>query len=505
MTSLSPINEEFFFDLDVDAERSRIVDFVSNGRQNVIVQGLGFVGVAMVAALSQAHDDPGNPLYNVVGVDRGDEENYWKIAMVNDGRSPVASSDVLIAEALRKGRERNNVLATYAEYAYQVADIVIVDVNLDIQKMNLGNSYDYRFSYDAYLAAMRQIAENIREGTLVIIESTVPPGTTQKILLPFFEDIFHKRGLDASSVLLAHSYERVTPGRNYLNSVVNFYRVYSGINERSKMAARRFLESFINTLDYPLHEVKTPTASEMAKVLENSYRALNIAFIQEWSEFAEICGVDLFEVIEAVKRRPTHNNIMRPGFGVGGYCLPKDALLADWAYNTLFSAGSRLRMSLDAIAVNDFMPRHTFNLLKSRLSNLAGLNVTILGVSYLPDVSDTRASPTSLLYDLLKQEGSNVVLHDPIVKYWQEKGLTIYDELASLKAFSHSAAVFTVKHNDYERLSAQEILSLLPDVRLIIDANDVISDEKAVVLRARGVEVLGVGKGHWANGREKDE
>ena len=133
------------------------------------------------------------------------------------------------------------------------------------------------------------------------------------------------------------------PGPSYLNSIVNFYRVYSGINKESRLKAREFFESFINTQDYPLSEVHSNTAAEMAKVLENSFRAMNIAFIQEWTEYAEKAGVNLFEVIEAIRIRPTHKNIMLPGFGVGGYCLTKDPLLADWSYQNMFHSEKNLR------------------------------------------------------------------------------------------------------------------------------------------------------------------
>ena len=132
----------------------------------------------------------------------------------------------------------------------------------------------------------------------------------------------------------------------------------------------------------------------MAKVLENSYRAANIAFIQEWTEYAEKAGVNLYDVINAIRVRSTHQNIMAPGFGVGGYCLTKDSLLADWSLNNLFKGNKHLDMSLNAININDLMPRYTFNLLKKEIKKIKNINLAIFGVSYLNDVVDTRFSPS---------------------------------------------------------------------------------------------------------------
>lgn len=116
------------------------------------------------------------------------------------------------------------------------------------------------------------------------------------------------------------------PGSHYLDSIVNYWRVYSGVTKESADRCMHFLQSVINTEEYPLTQLSSTTASETAKVLENSYRALNIAFMEEWGRFAEEIGINMFEIVEAIRKRPTHANIMKPGFGVGGYCLTKDPL-----------------------------------------------------------------------------------------------------------------------------------------------------------------------------------
>ena len=364
IVSFSPYSEKFSHYINKNEEKEKINNFTNNKRKTIVVQGLGFVGSAMVAVLTQLKDFNGNFVYNVIGVDLANEENYWKIARANSGRSPILSSDENMIKAYAKIKENDNFLATYSDHSYSKADFVVVDLNLDVAKISLGNSSNYNFTFDEYKKAIQIIANNIRENTTVIIETTVPPGTTEQIIYPIFKESFENRNIDINKFYLAHAPERVTPGPNYLNSIKNYSRVYSGINLNSKNRAKEFLSSFIDVNTYPLVELHSTTASEMTKVLENSYRATNIAFIQEWTEFAEKAEVNLYEIINAIKKRKTHNNIMSPGFGVGGYCLTKDTLLADWSYKNMFSGEGHLDMSLKAININDLMPDHTFKLLK---------------------------------------------------------------------------------------------------------------------------------------------
>jgi UDP-N-acetyl-D-glucosamine dehydrogenase len=156
------------------------------------------------------------------------------------------------------------------------------------------------------------------------------------------------------------SYERVMPGRDYFRSIIDFWRVYAGSTPHAAEVCAAFLSKVIHVDRYPLTRLHSTTASETGKLLENSYRALNIAFIEEWGRFAEAVGVDLFEVIDAVRMRPTHSNMRQPGFGVGGYCLTKDPLLAGIAARDLFRRSDiSFTFSQQAVGVNDRMPLRT--------------------------------------------------------------------------------------------------------------------------------------------------
>jgi nucleotide sugar dehydrogenase len=386
----------------------------------VVVQGLGFVGAVMSLVVANS-----SKKYQVIGVDLPIHQDL--IDKLNAGKFPIESSDPKVKEYFEQVINRGNFRATSDISAYKDADIVIVDINLDVQKGivddNLGN--DFSVNLDGFKKAIRTIADNCKEDVLVLIETTVPPGTCEKIVKPVFEEVFEKRGL-LKKYKIGHSYERVMPGPGYVDSIQNFYRVYSGVDDQSADAVEAFLKTIITTEQYPLTRLGNTTATEMAKVLENSFRAMNIAFIQEWTEFAERAGVNLFEVIDAIRMRPTHKNIMRPGLGVGGYCLTKDPLLASWASQSLFG-GNKLHQSEKSVKINDAMPLHFYKMIeKYFLDELPGKRFLILGVSYLQDVGDTRFTPVEPVYKRLVLNRVQVTIHDPYVSNWKE--LSIHTE-----------------------------------------------------------------------------
>ena len=498
MISRSPFGEIYRFDAKADTA-GRIKDFIrKNGsRQVVAIQGLGFVGSAMLTAVAGARSQTDKPLYAVIGIDLPTAASYWKIGSINRGKLPVKSSDKHLFAVFNESFQRGNIIATSNDYAYQAADIVIIDVNLDVKKYGLGTGKNIKVCMDSFVFAVRQAAKNIRPSSLVIVESTLPPGTCGKILVPVFREEFNKRGYKNAEPNLVYSYERVMPGKNYLKSITHYYRVFSAINENSRRKARRFFKSFIDTKSYPLTELSSLAAAEMGKVLENSYRAANIALIQEWTELAESAGVDLFEVIGAIRRRDTHNNIMAPGFGVGGYCLTKDPLLADWSRRALFSRSEHMGISVEAVNINDKMPLHSLDLLKRHLKSIKNKRVLLMGISYLKDVADTRFSPAELFYKRCIMEGARMILHDPLVDYWPELNLPIHADLKTAEAGGADAIILAVGHDEYINIRPRQYARLLKPGGLILDCSNVLDDKKADVLRKMNYKIIGVGKGHW--------
>ena len=187
------------------------------------------------------------------------------------------------------------------------------------------------------------------------------------------------------------------PGRDYVRSIRDFWRVCSGVNETSKRKVRKFLTEVLNTDRFPLTVLDRPIESETAKIVENSYRATILAFLDEWSLFAERNGVDLKKVIEAIKVRPTHSNLIFPGPGIGGYCLPKDGGLGVWAYKHIHGFEDDIfRLTPLAIDVNDTRALHAAQLVRDALRNLgrpiASAAVLILGAAYREDVGEERCA-----------------------------------------------------------------------------------------------------------------
>jgi nucleotide sugar dehydrogenase len=328
---------------------------------------------------------------------------------------------------------------------------------------------------------------------MVIIESTVPPGTSEKIVYPIFEEKFDARGIDIKKFSLAHSYERVMPGENYMDSIINFWRVFAGINQLSADHCEAFLSQIINIKKFPLTRLKTMRASETAKLLENSYRAVNIAFIEEWGRFAEEVGVDLYEVIEAIRMRPTHSNIRQPGFGVGGYCLTKDPLFAKIAAKDIFHLkGHDFPFSTNAIAVNQRMPLVTLEKLKQYFGGtLSNKKLLLLGVSYRQDIDDTRFSPSEIFVNEAEKIGAIITAYDPFVEYWTEMDIQLPSELPDL--LQYEAIVFAVPHNEFQNLSFKD---LQPDHDLLIfDANNVLSKVQIKNILDNRIRFLSIGRG----------
>ena len=179
---------------------------------------------------------------------------------------------------------------------------------------------------------------------------------------------------------------------------------------------------------YPFSTLATQTFS---KVLENSYRAMNIAFAVEWSRFAEESGVNLYEVVNAIRMRPTHSNLMYPGIGVGGYCLTKDPLLASWSKKNHFSSIDGLIQSENGVKINDKMPHYAFDFMIKAfgLDSLSDKKILLLGVSYRSDVGDTRYSPVEPFYLNCIDHNAMVDTHDPYVKYWEEINIEVSQDL----------------------------------------------------------------------------
>lgn len=466
----------------------------SKERPLVCVQGLGFVGSAMAIAVANAKDEKDEVIYNVMGIELPNEGGREKVKCINDGKFPFENVDNELQRAHEECVKNGNLHATTDVMWFERADIVLSDINLDVSYRQDGTPY---LDLALYKQAIHTIGSRIKADALLVVETTVPPGTCEKVIKPILEEEFQTRGLDTDAILLAHSYERVMPGADYYNSIVNYWRVYSGINELSAQKCAIFLENVINTDRYPLTRLSCTTASETAKVLENSYRAVTIAFMEEWGRFAEEADFDLFEVVDAIRMRPTHNNMRQPGFGVGGYCLTKDPYFAMLSVKDILELENcEFPFCTSAVRMNNRMPIVSLDKIEKLLGgSVNGKKILVLGVSYRQDVGDTRYSPTEIFAREAIKRGAILEFHDPLVNEWREMNVKVDRKIPAVSGFD--AVIFTVAHKEYQRMDLKEWIAD-HDV-LVFDANRVLTSQQINDLDNISCRFASIGRG--GNGR----
>lgn len=502
-------------------------------KEVVVVMGLGFVGAVMAAIVADTVDKKGDPSKLVIGCQRPSPRSYWKIPLINRGEAPVKAEDPEVDAMIdRTVNQKKTFVASFNPEVLTLADCVVVDVQCDYAKQDLGSMVTGEADMAALEATMRVIGEHIQPKCLVLIETTVAPGTTEFVAWPILKKAFAKRGLK-STPLLAHSYERVMPGRDYVASIRDFWRVCAGCNATSKKRVEKFLHEVLNTKDFPLTVMDRPIESETSKIVENSYRATILAFLNEWSLFSERNGVDLLKVIEAIKMRPTHSNMIFPGPGIGGYCLPKDGGLGYWAYRHIlgFEDGDDVfRLTPTAIDINDTRGLHVAELVRDALRNMgryiAGADVLICGASYRQDVGDTRYSGSELVVRKLKEMGAEMRVHDPYVDHWYEmeqqetypapghswsRFFRNQDELANLRVSKDlktslkgaEALILAVPHAEYLALDPDQIVKWAGGPLAVVDCFGILSDEEIKRYFEIGCEVKGLGRGHMKRLKEE--
>jgi UDP-N-acetyl-D-glucosamine dehydrogenase len=496
-----------------------------DGKEIVVVMGVGFVGAVMAAIIADTVDKKsGKSSKFVIGCQRPSTRSYWKIPMLNEGLSPVKAEDPEVDPMIKRCvLEKKTLIATYNSDCLKLADCVVVDVQCDYSKQELGNMRTGVVEMAALEATMKTIAERVPANCLTLIETTVAPGTTEFIAWPIMKKAFAARGIK-SEPLLAHSFERVMPGRNYVSSIRDFWRVCSGCNEEARNRVEKFLHEVLNTKDFPLTVMDRPIESETTKIVENSFRATTLAFLDEWSMFAERNGVDLIKVIKAIKMRPTHNNMIFPGPGIGGYCLPKDGGLGFWAYKHILGFEDDIfKMTTTAIDVNDTRGLHVAELTRDALRNMgkmiAGTKVLLCGASYRQDVGDTRYSGSEIVVRKLTEMGAEMQVHDPYVEHWYElEQQDVYpapghswarffhnqEDLVNVRVQKDLTAaikgvaglILAVPHKQYLNLEPKKIVDSAGGPIAIIDCFGILSDEQIRQYFALGCEVKGLGRGH---------
>jgi UDP-N-acetyl-D-glucosamine dehydrogenase len=382
------------------------------------VIGLGYVGLPLATAAAQAG-------INVTGIDVDER----KVAMINAGRSYIPDvSDAGLAQA----QARAGFSATTDYAALAKVDVIFICVPTPFDEMR---APDLRY----VKAASEGILRYLKRGHLVVLQSTTYPGTTEEVVQPILEKSGLKAGVDFN---LAFSPERIDPGQTSSKGwdVTNTPKVIGGLTPRCTQRAAALL----SVLGAPVHPVSTPRAAEMSKLLENIYRSVNIALVNELALLAERIGIDFWEVIEAATTKPFGFMPFYPGPGVGGHCIPVDPYYLSWKARAYDFYTKFIELAAE---VNQAMPFHIVDLVGRGLSRrgrpLLGARIIVLGVAFKPDIDDARNSPAERIIELLIDQGAEVSYHDPYVPSFTVGGDVFQPEALTLTSVPLTEAVLS--------------------------------------------------------------
>ncbi len=429
---------------------------------NISVVGLGYVGLPVAIKFAEAG-------FEVTGIDVIAD----KVEKINRGISPIGGKEPGLEELLHEVAKTGKLRASTSYDSISEADYVLIVVQTPF---NLRSREPY---YQALRAATKSVGQHLKKNTLVVIESTVAPGTIDNIVKPILES---ESGLKAGiDFLLACAPERVMPGK-LLHNLVNLDRVIGGIDERSTQAAMELYSHIVNGQLFPTNAL----TAEVVKTTENAYRDVQIAFANEIALLCENIGVDVYEVRELVNRSP-HRDMHLPGAGVGGHCLPKDSWLL------AFGARGRHQPRLLAIAreINDGMPRHMAELCEDALhqagKSIYGAKVAVLGIAYLEDSDDTRNSPAFTLIKALEVLGAQPIVHDPFVS--EANGLEITSDLDEALRDADCLALVTA-HSVYHNINLEHVKSIM-GTPVIVDGRKVFDRDEC---EGQGFIFRGIGR-----------
>lgn len=350
------------------------------------VLGQGYVGLPLAITASRFG-------YTIYGLDNNDE----KIALLKSGKSIIED---LTDEVVKKSVDSKHYLPTIDQSVISDSEIILICVPTPLSK-------DHKPDLGALISATTTVGKYLKVGALVIVESTIEPGTCRNILLPI---LLKESGLTLDGFDLAYSPERIDP-TNRKWGITNTPKLVAGLTDNAAKRAEEFYGKFIDSITV----CSTLEIAETAKLLENTFRLVNISFVNELAIFCQKSGIDVQEVISAAATKPYGFMPFYPSIGVGGHCIPVDPL---YLANAAKAVGAPSRFIELADLINQEMPRYFVGRAEEKIGGLQAKKVLVVGVSYKPNVADVRESPVESLITGLKQKGAQVFWHDDLVKDW---------------------------------------------------------------------------------------
>jgi UDP-N-acetyl-D-mannosaminuronic acid dehydrogenase len=453
--------------------------------KKIAVIGMGYVGIPAAVLLADAG-------YDVTGVQRRSQNSGWKIDWLNTGRCPIGGNEPELPEMLERVVKQGKFRVTDDFTTLKDTEIILIDVQTPTDSNHIPR-------YESLNEVCHSLGKILSPGKLVIIESTVAPGTTEFLVKPILEE---ESGLKAglpNGFGLCFSYERVMVGR-LIHNIREYPKIVGGIDAESTKIAIEMYKSIVKGGVYGTDLM----TAEVSKTVENAYRDVQIGFANEVALLCESLGVDAYEVREFVNGLPNdpsapHANPVRnmhfPGAGVGGHCLPKDTWLLMYGYDKYAKSKNKYPSSLLAGAryLNDWMPVHMVDLLESALKEsgkeLKGTTIGVLGYAFLENSDDSRNTPTVPLLQELEKRGAKYKIHDPFVK--ENNGYRIEQNI-DITLEDCDAVVLMTKHDIYTLINPKQLSSLLK-TKVIIDGRNMLDPGKFI---AAGFIFKGIGKGN---------
>lgn len=421
-----------------------------NREAQVAVLGLGYVGLPLAVVFAEAG-------YPVIGIDPIQE----KVASVNAGKSHIQDvTDEQIERLVRDGKLK----ATSDFSALAKADAISICVPTPLRKTG-----DPDLSY--ILDSGSELATYIHPDMVVVLESTTYPGTTRELLLPMLEE---ESGLEIGvDFYLAFSPERVDPGREDWTTY-NTPKVIGGITAACGEIASTWYAQALQTIV----TVSSAEVAEMAKLLENTFRMINIGLVNEMAIMCERLGVDVWEVIEAAATKPFGFMKFTPGPGLGGHCIPIDPLYLSWKLRALNYTARFIELASE---INTGMPRYVVHKVQDALNEsskaLKGSHVLVLGAAYKPDIDDLRESPALDVMLLLEQKGAIISYHDPYIPNLERDGWEM-ESVSDLNAAVRDSdcMVIITNHSVYDYAKLLQIAESSPKKTQIVDTRNALGD-----------------------------
>ncbi len=417
-----------------------IIEKLKNKKAVLGVIGLGYVGLPLAVEKAKAG-------YKTIGFDVQQE----KVNMVNNGQNYIGD---VVNEDLQEIVSSGLLEATTDFSTVASADCVCIAVPTPLD--------EYQQPDISYVkASAESIVPYMHKNMLIVLESTTYPGTTEELLKPILE----KSGLVCGEdFYLAFSPERVDPG-NLIYKTKNTPKVVGGITQKCTDVAAAMYEAI---LEAPIHRVSSPAIAEMEKILENTYRNVNIGLINELAMLCNKMNINIWEVVDAAKSKPYGFQAFYPGPGLGGHCIPLDPYYLSWKAREF---GFHTSMIESSMMVNDRMPEYCVEraskILNRSKKALNGSKVLVLGVAYKQDIDDYRESPALDVIDELELGGAEVKFFDPFVLEYKEHGKIKKGEVALTKELLAEAdlVVITTAHTDVDYNFVQENAKMIFDTK----------------------------------------